>query len=426
MTLPDPGLLGGGVIAALVGVAFGWTQNVVTGRWLAACESHPAEAGPAGEIVPATSAVDRPRAVLGAAIVAVVGLWWWEVRALAELPLDASGVPLAPPFAAVAGRWLAHTILLWLLAAATWIDLRYRVIPDWVTIPGCLAGLVVAWLAPVTLLPVGAEVPRSFAAALVVPDMLGWAGPLEQAVAERGAWIADHPTSLVAALVMFLIWWRVGTGPDLSIFESPPDGEHVPATEAAAPAPSWPRMWLLAAGSLVLSGAWWGGGLRFEALFTALVGAVVAGGVVWGTRAGASLALRREAMGLGDVTLMAMVGAWLGWQAAVLACFLGVLFGLVHGVLQILRHREHELPFGPSLCAGTVAVMVGWRPLWRSAAASFAETGQLVGIVVAVVAGTGVSLWVWSSLGPTSRRVALVAMLLLAALLLGWLVLLQG
>jgi Flp pilus assembly protein protease CpaA len=114
----------------------------------------------------------------------------------------------------------------------------------------------------------------------------------------------------------------------------------------------------LAVGWLAVAGAWAIGGLRFEGLFTALVGAVVTGGIVWGTRAGASLALGREAMGLGDVTLMAMVGAWLGWQASVLACFLGVLFGLVHAVVQIVRHRESELPFGPGLCMGTATVVI--------------------------------------------------------------------
>jgi prepilin signal peptidase PulO-like enzyme (type II secretory pathway) len=425
MPLPDPGLLGGGVIAALVGGLFGWTQSAITGRWLAACERGLAE-GTAGEAGAAGTAVARSSTILGPAIVVVVGLWWWEVRWFAELPRDDSGAPLAFSFAPVAGRWLAHTLLLWLLAAATWIDFRYRVIPDWVTIPGLLAGLVVAWLAPGTLLPVGAELARPFATPLILPDVLGWAGPLEHAAAERGAWVAAHPAALVAGLVLFSVWWRVGTGPDLAGGDSPQQGDGTTATDAPPAAPWWPRLGLLAVGWLVLSGAWSIGGLRFEAMFTGLVGAVVAGGVVWLTRAGASLALGREAMGLGDVTLMAMVGAWLGWQASVLACFLGVLFGLVHGVVQIVRHRESELPFGPSLCAGTVAVMVGWRPLWKAAAASFAETGQLVGIVLAVVVGTALSLWVWSSLGPPARRVALAAMLLLGALLVGWLMVLQG
>jgi hypothetical protein len=121
-----------------------------------------------------------------------------------------------------------------------------------------------------------------------------------------------------------------------------------------------------------------------------------------------------------------MVGAWLGWQASVLACFLGVFFGLVHAVVQIVRHRESELPFGPGLCMGTAAVVVGWRPLWQTAAASFADTGQLIGIIVAVVVGTALSLWIWSSLGPMARRVALAVMVLLGVFLVGWLMVLQG
>ena len=47
-------------------------------------------------------------------------------------------------------------------------------------------------------------------------------------------------------------------------------------------------------------------------------------------------------------------------------------------------------------------------------------------IILAVVVGTALSLWVWSSLGPAARRVALAAMLLLGALLVGWLMVLQG
>jgi len=175
---------------------------------------------------------------------------------------------------------------------------------------------------------------------------------------------------------------------------------------------------------MAIGAAWTLGGEHFAALFTALVGVVVSGGIVWATRAGASAGLGREAMGLGDVTLMAMVGAWLGWQACVLASFLGVLFGLVHGVAQIVRHRDSELPFGPSLCAATVAVIVGWRSVWAASAESFAQPGQLATVVGSVVVGTALSLWVWSRLGAAARRIALAATLILTLGLLAWLLLL--
>ena len=47
--------------------------------------------------------------------------------------------------------------------------------------------------------------------------------------------------------------------------------------------------------------------------------------------------LGREAMGFGDVTLMAMIGAFLGWQAAVLTFFLGAFFGLAHAFWKLVR-----------------------------------------------------------------------------------------
>lgn len=429
MPFPDPGLLGGGLAAALIGGALGVAQTSITERWLAACARGLEEEAP-GPSSPATpaEAVGPSSSIRWATLAVVVGLWWWEVRCFGQLPRDAAGLPIEVPFAAVAGRWLAHAILFWLLSAATWIDFRYRVIPDWITIPGFLAGVVLAWLLPETLLPVAAEVARPFATPLLEADVLGWAGPLVHGLAGRSAGGEATPIMLVVALALFTAWWGVGTGPDFSgVADAVPEGDGgAPVAAPLPPPPWWPRLALLATGWLAIAGAWAIGGLRFEGLLTALVGAVVTGGIVWGTRAGASLALGREAMGLGDVTLMAMVGAWLGWQASVLACFLGVLFGLFHAVVQIVRHRDSELPFGPGLCMGTATVVIGWRPLWQAAAATFAETGQLVGMVVAVVVGTALSLWVWASLGPVARRVALAAMVVLGVLLVGYLLVLQG
>jgi len=100
-------------------------------------------------------------------------------------------------------------------------------------------------------------------------------------------------------------------------------------------------------------------------------------------------------MGLGDVTLMAMVGAWIGWQASVLAFFLAAFIGLAHGLVQVVRHRENELPYGPSLCLASGAVIVGWRPLWGWAGGPFTQPLELALVIGAVVVLTAITLFIW-------------------------------
>lgn len=64
-----------------------------------------------------------------------------------------------------------------------------------------------------------------------------------------------------------------------------------------------------------------------------------------------------EAMGGGDVKLMAMVGAFLGWKGALLTIMLGALAGSVIGLglIVLKRHRmDKVIPFGPFLAAGAL------------------------------------------------------------------------
>ena len=44
-----------------------------------------------------------------------------------------------------------------------------------------------------------------------------------------------------------------------------------------------------------------------------------------------------EAMGLGDVDLLAMIGAFMGWRAAILTFFLAPFFGLVHAAWKLMQ-----------------------------------------------------------------------------------------
>lgn len=314
-----------------------------------------------------------PAAVAGGA----VALWWWEVVARGLLPTG-----IVEPPGEVLVRAAAHGVLGLLLAAAAWVDLRQRVIPDAITIPGVLGGLAWVTIWPRTLLPVAREVPRLFAQPLLEADVLGLAGPL---LGPWPAWADATPGGLSAALAAFAVWWTVGT--------CPPETSHPPRSRWAGLFGG--RGLVAAAGVAVVVGGWVAGGDHWRALASALAGVIVSAGIVWLTRGGASLALGREAMGLGDVTLMAMVGAWLGWQPCVLACFVAVFIGLAHGVAQLVIHGEAELPFGPSLCAATAGVVLAWRPLWERSAAFFERPLEMAAVVGTVIGLTGATLWAW-------------------------------
>jgi leader peptidase (prepilin peptidase)/N-methyltransferase len=111
----------------------------------------------------------------------------------------------------------------------------------------------------------------------------------------------------------------------------------------------------LAAGSLILPDPF----DRFSMLgFRDSVIGLVSGGAVFFLIAEVSYRiLGQEAMGGGDIKLMAMIGAFLGWKSVLLTTFSGSLLGSIAGiVLMILtgRGRRARIPFGPFLAAGAL------------------------------------------------------------------------
>ncbi|GJM18667.1 MAG: hypothetical protein DHS20C14_08800 [Phycisphaeraceae bacterium] len=92
-----------------------------------------------------------------------------------------------------------------------------------------------------------------------------------------------------------------------------------------------------------------------------LLGYLIGGGVVWAVRIGGSLLFGKEAMGLGDVHLMAAVGACVGWVDATLAFFAAAFVGLGYVLAGgiVLRRMPRAMPYGPFLAIATVLVVVG-------------------------------------------------------------------
>jgi leader peptidase (prepilin peptidase)/N-methyltransferase len=106
------------------------------------------------------------------------------------------------------------------------------------------------------------------------------------------------------------------------------------------------------------------GGLTPMQSFT---GAAVSGLFLWLVGFAASLLLKKEAMGLGDVKLVAMAGALFGVQIAlfglIFASVLGCVVGLPLMLLRKLNEHRH-IPFGPYICVGVlIAAFYGQRAM---------------------------------------------------------------
>jgi leader peptidase (prepilin peptidase)/N-methyltransferase len=70
--------------------------------------------------------------------------------------------------------------------------------------------------------------------------------------------------------------------------------------------------------------------------------------------------LSRGGMGGGDIKMMAMVGALMGWKAVLLTTFIGSLTGSVIGIFLMVfkgKGRKAKVPFGPFLALGTLATL---------------------------------------------------------------------
>jgi leader peptidase (prepilin peptidase)/N-methyltransferase len=96
-----------------------------------------------------------------------------------------------------------------------------------------------------------------------------------------------------------------------------------------------------------------------------LLGAAGAGGFLWLIGFAASLLLKKEAMGLGDVKLVAMAGALFGLQTALFGLIFASVLGCVVGVPMLLLRRLNEnrhIPFGPYICVGTALAAFYGRP----------------------------------------------------------------
>jgi leader peptidase (prepilin peptidase)/N-methyltransferase len=67
---------------------------------------------------------------------------------------------------------------------------------------------------------------------------------------------------------------------------------------------------------------------------------------------------KKEAMGGGDVKLLAMIGAFLGWKLTILTFFIAPFFGAVFGIIVKLKTGESLIPYGPFLSLASLVAAI--------------------------------------------------------------------
>lgn len=99
----------------------------------------------------------------------------------------------------------------------------------------------------------------------------------------------------------------------------------------------------------------------------ALIGALIGGGSLWLMGWTWEKLRGVEAMGLGDVKMMFMVGAYVGWRLTILTIFLAVLSGSITGIVMMVvqgkRNMQLLLPFGIFLGIGAIAALLVGSPI---------------------------------------------------------------
>lgn len=302
------------------------------------------------------------------------------------LPIQ-PGVPPQSP-AAIHVQFFGQWILLSLMMIGSFIDIDEQTIPDAVTITGTMAGVLWAALFPQSLLPASIPVgfhPPAFAVRpLYLSEPFLWP-----------AWL-DSGKGLVLGWLCVLAWcwailpktWYLRRGWIMAM-------KFLFASIARNPG-SWIIGGLTCIGLMFTLGAWWIGGDHWRAALTALCGLVFGGAIIWAIRVVGSRALGKEAMGFGDVTLMGMIGTFVGWQSTLIIFFLAPFAGMIIGVIQYIFFRENAIAYGPFLCAATLVLILGWPTVWLTWGYPVFLLGWWIpALYVVCLTGVGGMLWAW-------------------------------
>ncbi len=295
---------------------------------------------------------------------------------------------------------LCVLVMTWAMIAATVIDARYYIIPLGITWTVALTALCVLpasaflGLVPEEAWQTGLRW-ETLTAVLFTIELPG-PGVTWHTAAQLGLGVGGMLGLVIAnALLALRLIPRSFDEPPADVSDTLPADAPVPSTTTpvepvfdpndpeaflAHPYPRWEvskeLLFLLPVVVGMIAGAWLGQWLGGDAELPAwarvlggvLVGYLVGGGVVWGTRLFGTFLFGKEAMGLGDVHLMAAVGTVLGATDVTLAFFVAPFIGLSATAVLVLMgsltgQHARVIPYGPYLCAAVLVVLLLRQPI---------------------------------------------------------------
>lgn len=293
-------------------------------------------------------------------------------------------------------EFMAIFIFFGFLLAASIIDIRRKIIPDWITFPGTLVGLLLAGSFLQLTIPIRYLITESNGNLAIssVPGPLlfcspygcpEWSIQLAGLLAGIGCWILwtfgllrrSWYTNRGYFRAIALCWARI-------------------RRESATPIVGW----ITLAGIIYIALNWYFYRESYPYLLSALIGMAGGGFMIWLVRVIGRFSLRKESMGFGDVTLMALIGAFCGWQATIIIFFLSPITALVVGILMIVFKNDWLIPFGPFLCLGTVLWILFFPIVWNQYGFMvFALGGGYIwGILIFCLTLMGIILYIYRRL----------------------------
>lgn len=94
--------------------------------------------------------------------------------------------------------------------------------------------------------------------------------------------------------------------------------------------------------------------------FDSFLGAFLGGGVLYAIAWAYLIIRKQDGMGGGDIKLLAMLGAWLGWQSLLFIVFFSSFTGAIIGIIAIKLQNEdtnYRIPFGPFLSIAAICFL---------------------------------------------------------------------